>query len=238
MRRSDAHHPSVLSFGRDCGIGVKTVFERKRVACIAGGWKHSVLCSTAGDVYIWGWTPDLSIENSSSPQLVKPLALHRALNNVRFVKVAAGGDFSLALTEHGSVWSFGGNAEGQCGFAPNEFGAVPVPMLLLSLHKVNVTEVACGGAHCLARTDAGSVLSWGRGKHGCLGHGDEVARSTPTRVKALINVTGLACGWSHSLCVDSGGKVWAWGKGSDGQLGFGRGQVWFLNVCFWCCVWF
>jgi alpha-tubulin suppressor-like RCC1 family protein len=58
---------------------------------------------------VWGWGHDVS-ENSQEPMLVKSLALHRALNNVRFVHVSGGGDFSLAVTEHGSVWSFGGNA--------------------------------------------------------------------------------------------------------------------------------
>jgi alpha-tubulin suppressor-like RCC1 family protein len=98
-----------------------------------------------------------------------------------------------------------------------EFPSVPVPQLLLSLHKVNVMQVACGGCHCLARTDVGNVLSWGRGAFGCLGNGDNTSKWVPSRVKALASVTSVACGWSHSLCVDAGGKVWAWGKGSEGR---------------------
>lgn len=201
--------------------------RRRRVRAL---FHHSFLIFSPVLVcrYFWGWGHDV-FDNADEPRLVKSLALHRALNNVKFVQVAAGGDSSLALTEHGSVWSFGGNVEGQCGFSVAEFPSCPVPQLLLSLHKVNVVEVACGGGHCMARTDIGSVLSWGRGAYGCLGHGgstvgkrekktvsltivflfreDVSSKSCPTRVKALSSVTNIACGWSHSLCVDSGGKV-------------------------------
>ncbi len=58
------------------------------------------------------------MENCDDPRLLKSLALHRALNNVKFVRAAAGGDFSLAVTEHGSVWALGSNAEVGCDVWP------------------------------------------------------------------------------------------------------------------------
>jgi alpha-tubulin suppressor-like RCC1 family protein len=175
---------ALLAFGRGCDSDVvgapRTCFASKRLACVAAGWKHSMAVSHAGDVYAWGWGHGIT-EDSEEPRLVKSLALHRALWQLRFVSVAGGGDFCVAVSENGTVWSWGGNSEGQCGLGLEE--SARVPRVVLGLHKTNVAQVACGGSHCLARTDAGSLFSWGRGAHGCLGLGDTVSRSAPVRVK-------------------------------------------------------
>jgi E3 ubiquitin-protein ligase HERC2 len=65
-------------------------------------------------------------------------------------------------------------------------------------------------------------MSWGRGNHGCLGHGDTISKTSPTKIKNLSNISDLACGWSHSLCIDANGKLFTFGKGAEGQLGHGK----------------
>lgn len=194
---------ALLSFGRGCNaqeLGApRTCFASKRLACVAAGWKHSMAASANGDVFVWGWGQGIA-EDSEEPRLVKSLALHRALWQLRFVAVAGGGDFCLALSENGTVWSWGGNSEGQCGLGPDENARVP--RVLLGLHRVQVAQVACGGSHCLARTDAGSLFSWGRGAHGCLGLGDTANRTTPVRVKVENRGAGYWPDASspHRLC--------------------------------------
>ncbi len=172
----------MLAFGRGCGdaTSLHTCFASKRVAGLAAGWKHSAIASAAGDVYVWGWGHGI-VDDCDEPRLVKSLALHRALGHIRFTQVACGGDFSVAVSENGTAWSWGGNSEGQCGVGPDDNTAVP--RIMLGLCRVRVAQVACGGAHCLARTDVGSVFAWGRGAHGCLGLGEASSRNAPTRVK-------------------------------------------------------
>ena len=183
---------ALLSFGRGCNAGdvgaARTCFASKRLACVAAGWKHSMAATYNGDVYVWGWGHGIT-DDAEEPELVKSLALHRALWQLRFVAVASGGDFCLAVSENGTVWSWGGNSEGQCGLGVDE--SARVPRVLLGLQCVHVSQVACGGSHCLARTDAGSLFSWGRGAHGCLGLGDVVSRATPVRVKVVFVFCGV-----------------------------------------------
>ena len=47
-------------------------------------------------------------------------------------------------------------------------------------------EVAAGYHHTLARTEDGSVFSWGSGADRVLAHGDEEDRLVPTRVDPAI----------------------------------------------------
>ena len=76
-----------------------------------------------------------------------------------------------------------------------------LPTLIMSLHGVNVTQIACGGEHTLALTgiqfyvlscvlstlftDKGKLYSWGRGKNGRNGHGHARTVKEPKIIKLL-----------------------------------------------------
>lgn len=84
-----------------------------------------------------------------------------------------------------------------------------------------VSDIACGGDHCLLLTSAGAVLSFGLGTRGQLGHGDLTSRSDPTLIQALAGVPmrSIACGLWHSLVLSRTGDAYSWGWNRDGQLG-------------------
>lgn len=50
-----------------------------------------------------------------------------------------------------------------------------------------VTWLSCGFEHCIAVTKSGSVLTWGYGASGCLGHGDYISLLNPK----LVTASGL-----------------------------------------------
>ena len=135
-------------------------------------------------------------------------------------------DFSIVLSEKGNLWSFGTNCDGQLGIGSDEM-IHPVPRIVFDLHKINVLQVACGGAHSLITSDSGIVYSWGQGSHGKLGHGDTENRTSPERIRAFAGtiITFVCCGWSHCLCIDQECRLWSFGKSSEGQLGLGIGPV-------------
>ena len=85
--------------------------------------------------------------------------------------------------------------------------------------------LAAGLYHSAALASDGAVWTWGDGGYGCLGHGDEQARSTPTRLgKEAFGGSAavmVACGYHHTMVVTADGRLWTFGCGGSGRLGHG-----------------
>ncbi|KAL9185940.1 hypothetical protein ACHAXT_003717 [Thalassiosira profunda] len=82
--------------------------------------------------------------------------------------------------------------------------------------------VAAAAHHTLVSTRSGQLFSFGLGKGGRLGTGDENHRPLPTRIMGPLTkriVASIAAAENHSLCSTSDGAVYAWGSNGFGQLG-------------------
>jgi alpha-tubulin suppressor-like RCC1 family protein len=69
------------------------------------------------------------------------------------------------------------------------------------LNRVFFTSISIGGGHCVAVTDTGLVYTWGRGRYGQLGHGDDVDKIIPQPVQVCVCV----CSHIHDIA-----RVWQW----------------------------
>ncbi len=67
------------------------------------------------------------------------------------------------------------------------------------------------------------VYSFGRGKLGRLGHGDEDDQTKPKLIETLRDktVVAVSCGEQHSIAITDFGDIYTWGRGREGQLGHG-----------------
>jgi len=84
-------------------------------------------------------------------------------------------------------------------------------------------SIAASTHHTLVSTRSGQLYSFGYGKGGRLGLGDEHHRPLPTRILGSLTkriVSSIAAAENHSLCSTSDGKVFAWGSNGFGQLGY------------------
>jgi E3 ubiquitin-protein ligase HERC2 len=154
-------------------------------------------------------------ESSSVPRLLDTLA------SQRIVQIVCHGDFSLALTASGDVYSWGNGDDGQLGHgkAVNEL----LPRMVQGTFGKGIVEIAAGNRHACALTSSGDVYAWGLGEGGRLGLGDSRTQLTPRLLKSLrqVNVIHIACGERHSLALTSEGQVYSWGAGANGRLGHG-----------------
>ncbi|KAG8663251.1 ultraviolet-B receptor UVR8 isoform X2 [Manihot esculenta] len=123
------------------------------------------------------------------------------------------------------VWSWGAGTDGQ--LSTGKLEDENLPQLLLHFPNLSsagtVSMLACGGAHVIALTSAGKVLTWGRGTSGQLGHGEMLSSLDPQPVNFLdcYVITHVSAGWSHSGFVSDTGSLFTCGDGSFGQLGHG-----------------
>ena len=124
------------------------------------------------------------------------------------IAIAAGGSFSLAVTDTGAVYAFGANDSGQCG--PGG-ATVTLPQLA---GVTTAVQVAAGHAHTMAvkQIDAVTrhVLTMGANGAGQLGNGTLTPQATPVTL-AGNTALDLAAGYDHSVAIIDG-ALYAWGN--------------------------
>lgn len=189
---------------------------------IAAGISHIIALKDDGTVWTWG--SNFGGEHGDGTIDNNPLVINRprpslpgqvlCLNGIK--SIAAGGGYSLAIKEDGTVWAWGSNLDGCLGDGTNE--SRPIPIQVKGLSDINA--VSADGRHSLALDNKGRVWAWGSNTNGQLGDGTTINRYTPVLVP-IDNVKTIVAGIGISLALKGDGTVWAWGDNSFSQLGDG-----------------
>ena len=133
------------------------------------------------------------------------------------VGIAAGIFHTILAKADGTVWTWGGNYEGQIGDGTTTSRAEPVRITALS----GAVDVAAGYYHSIALLGDGTAYAWGRNFFGQLGDGTTTQRLGPVEILDISGVTAVAAGEGSTYALKSDGTVWAWGHNNEGQLGDG-----------------
>lgn len=139
-------------------------------------------------------------------------------------RLSAGLSHTAYVDEHGTLWSWGSNQEGQLGAETQETGVdregnqVAVSGTSLAVLE-DVRSVAAGGDFTVALKTDGTLWAWGGNDYGQLGNGTLNSVSAPQQV--LDNVTAVSAGANATAAVRSDGTLWTWGDNLYGQLGDG-----------------
>ena len=128
--------------------------------------------------------------------------------------VAAGSDYSLALTTDGTVWAWGEQSSGKLGNGQVDPGNV-LPAKVTGIN--NVVAIAAGAAYSLALRSDGTVWIWGFRPTDDGGY----TATIPEPVAGLTNIVAIAAGILHSVAIRSDGIVLSWGFNIEGGLGDG-----------------
>lgn len=223
---------SQLGLGDTLDRGVPTLLdslEGKDIVHVAAGEYHTAFLTGEGEVYCVGNNESGQLgfggrEGSSLPVRVA------ALDTRTVVHLACGSSHTVAVTDLGSLASWGLSEFGQLGLSDSRphsggggFSEVLQPRIVKGSKELRFTRVACGANHTLALTGSGEVYSFGQGTFGALGHGNTVDCNVPTQVSMLwgLGVVQVTCGESHSAALTIDGQVFTWGRGKYGQLGLG-----------------
>ena len=140
----------------------------------------------------------------------------------RIVEIAAGSEFSLALSDDGFLYVWGSNTFGELG-VPSSAKLKERPIKNLFIHEPLV-GISAGSQHALAVTESGQVYSFGRNYESQLGNSFKAKFSqTPTLVHIPDSapIKQVLAGSYFSLALDSKGKIYGWGENRRGQLGNG-----------------
>ncbi|WP_431219476.1 hypothetical protein [Leifsonia xyli] len=174
---------------------------------VVGGSQHFLARTKDGEVYGWGgnYANQLGTGRSTADVLT-PVRLPD-LSGRNVIQVATGGNFSMALSQDGTIWSWGDNRYGQLAQGDAK-SWINTPTIVDSLSGKGVVSLALGDYHGLALTGDHRVLSWGHNDNRELGLGFRtVAEIVPARIEQFDGVaTGISASAQRSyVFVDDGG---------------------------------
>ncbi|CAN5341806.1 hypothetical protein BH09BAC5_BH09BAC5_12070 [soil metagenome] len=120
--------------------------------------------------------------------------------SLKFIQIAAGGDFSLALRSDGTVWSWGNNKYGELGCGDMKKSAFPIQITTLT----DIVAISAGPRHGLALKKDSTVWAWGDNTFGELGNGTNVSSRLPFQVDSISGVIAIAAGGAELDVISSG----------------------------------
>jgi alpha-tubulin suppressor-like RCC1 family protein len=121
----------------------------------AVGEDHVLFLTAGGEVYGMGENDKGQITSSISKKNCKRPTLVEELEGINIVDIAAGNEFSLALTDDGRVYSWGTKQYGVLGRKGKS-----KPKLVTGLNRQVITSISCGFSHAMAATTK-EVFWWG-----------------------------------------------------------------------------
>ncbi|XP_057486237.1 ultraviolet-B receptor UVR8-like [Actinidia eriantha] len=197
------------------------------VQAAVGNFFTAVL-SREGRVYTFSWGSESRLGHQTDANDLEPHPLLGALENIPVVQIAAGYCYLLALAcQPGgmSVYSVGCGLGGKLGHGTRT--DEKYPRLIEQFQTLNLQPVviAAGAWHAAVVGKDGRVCTWGWGRYGCLGHGNEDCESVPKVVEALSEVKAVyvATGDYTTFIVSEDGDVYSFGCGESSSLGHSTG---------------
>jgi len=194
----------------------------------ATGPFHCALLSEKGELYTFGDNDFHKLGHTRANYWLPtklPFGFHR------MVDAACGYDFSIALAQDGSVftWGYGGEAinfwkavfytERPGALGQGDYGNYSTPTLVEALKAVKVEEVQAGYEHALVRSTEGQVFVWGNNEFGGLGLPGVRNLTLPQEVHLPCAIKQISAARNYCAALGITGEVFVWGENSHGQLG-------------------
>ncbi|XP_069745499.1 X-linked retinitis pigmentosa GTPase regulator-like isoform X3 [Narcine bancroftii] len=143
----------------------------KPVSWVSCGYYHSALVTGDGQLYTFGESDNgklgLPLDQPTNNRVPQPV------NNIsgKVIQVSCGGGHTIVLTEE-DVYAFGFGQFGQLGHGTFIFES-SLPKVVENLKNKNILSISCGENHTAVVTANGLLYTFGDGRHGKLGLGEE-----------------------------------------------------------------
>ncbi|XP_076082963.1 RCC1-like G exchanging factor-like protein isoform X1 [Mytilus galloprovincialis] len=179
--------------------------EGVKITQIASTGDCVLALSEEGDVFAWGNSEynQLSIVTDQTQiNIPKYLPLKHC---GKIIKAASAGSKCAIVNTKGElfVWGYGILGKGPKLESTSEPEMIPPPLFGCNELEpdVLVIDVVCGLHHFVALTNNGSVYTWGKDKHGCLGLGIQRDQYFPLKVSIPAETHSIQCGVDHTVVL-------------------------------------
>jgi hypothetical protein len=200
------------------------VVELASAVAVRAGAGHTCALRDNGAVNCWGANDAQQVGDGTTTARPSPTAIVNLDDltdpRVRGLAVAAGADFSCALTALG-VRCWGASESGRIGLPEGEVWGGVAPTTVAG--TAGATSVSIGALGCFGcALGAGGVVScWGCNASQQIAGLGEAASPSARRIDALPPATAVSVGSEHACALGADGAVRCWGANESGQLGLG-----------------
>ncbi|MBP9820756.1 hypothetical protein KBC85_01300 [Candidatus Saccharibacteria bacterium] len=117
---------------------------------------------------------------------------------------------TLALSNDGTVWAWGGGSWGENGDGTTTYRGSPTQVKdsTGTGYLTNITSISAEGSHCMALRNDGTVWGWGLNDQVQIGDGTGTNRLLPVLVKS--NIKAISAGQLFGIALDNDGVAWEW----------------------------
>jgi alpha-tubulin suppressor-like RCC1 family protein len=134
----------------------------KRIIDLYYGYSFYIARTVNQEIYCWGnnFFGQLGNEKrDKDPKDYNKPEMNKLLSSLKISEIKCGYHHSLALTQYGEVYAWGGNYYGQIG--NTNFDDQLTPKKILFPDEDIVIMISCGIKHSIALTESGIIYSWG-----------------------------------------------------------------------------
>jgi alpha-tubulin suppressor-like RCC1 family protein len=192
---------------------------------ISAGHSHTCALKKSGAAYCWGSNNlrELASKSeiddfcsgttiASSPNcVIRPQRVECPANApCLFTKIAAGGEFTVAIDTKGNTWSWGNTS--------------PIPQLVIAMNagkQVFFEKITAGEDHGCGLSGSGEMWCWGKNNVGQAGAPLPMTRvpfNSAVRVLAPMKFSKVVAGGKHTCALNTAGDgVACWGSDSHHQ---------------------
>uniref|UniRef100_M8CWF7 Uncharacterized protein n=1 Tax=Aegilops tauschii TaxID=37682 RepID=M8CWF7_AEGTA len=152
---------------------------------VATGLSFTVILTRKGLVYTCGSNTHGQLGHGDTTDRAAPKIVELFKGPSPVVQVAAGASYTFAVTDDGTVYSFGSCTNFCLGHGDQHNELLPRAIQSFKRRNILVVRVSAGDEHAVALDALGYVYTWGRGYCGALGHGDENDKTSPELIVGL-----------------------------------------------------
>jgi len=213
LRRIDENSYSCLNVN----TVVKFPLGNAKIKMVSCGSTYTLALDITGLVFAWGEGGTGALGTGSYHDEISPVRISFG-NSAKMKFINAGFFHSAAISDKGSLFTWGIGSEGQLGHKSNLNTNSPKKMDFFQ--EGEAAFVSCGMIHTACIDEKGFLFTWGGNKNGQLGHGDYEDRNFPMMVKFFKNfcVCYVNCGSNTTFVITEEGKAFSFGSNLNGKL--------------------
>lgn len=173
-----------------------------------------MLAADRGKVYTWGSGSHGRLgHGDAKPQLTPKIIDHLTKMNVTAVKVIAGYDHMLLLSDKGEIWAWGAGSNGETAQNTTVRRLVPHPVLFATENHASSPDLSNGHT-----TDLTNSNEDGKQENGVSKNGQKSENGNPQPGPFV----DIASGLNFSIAIAQDGSCYSWGNARNGVLGNGE----------------